>query len=660
MLHFCANGAGEASFSISMPLAQSKRSYRFGLFEADVTSGELLRQGVRVRLQDQPFRVLAILLERAGQIVPREELRQKLWPADTYVEFDGSLNAVLKKLRSALGDPADNPIFIETVPKRGYRFIAPITCEQDTEAVGVAEDRLTLGSSGLPGTTGDNSLIARWPRLWWAVAALVILLLLAGWGYRWRNRSAAPAEAKVIAVLPFANEGAGPDFDYLRYAIANDLVSDLSYTHSVAVRPFAATSRYGSQPADPATVGKELRVTHVLAGGFLLDKQALRVNLELVDVALNQAIWRGEVTASPQELVGLHDQLAAMAAKGLLPAMNISGANTNAMPSPRSEKALGLFLHSLTIPLDPEPNQLAIKKLEESVSLDRGYAPAWEELGWRYYIDSRYGIGGDASLAKSLDALHHAELDPNSTANSITIRVEQGDLNGAYDDAADYLRRWPDVGSLHYEMSYVLRYAGLLDEAGKECDKALAIDPGYSVFRSCAIPFILANDYVHALTYIRLDEKSGFGAMLRLRIALRTGNTAAVLAEVGGASRSGFRFADVVSACVNRAPEAELSKAVAGLEADSIAAQDPEVLYDNAEALSFCGFGDAALRQLRKAIAGNYCSYPAMEKDPLFDPLRHRTEFGELRQAGIKCQASFQAHRQQIRAAIPERSQKLN
>ena len=140
-----ANGAGEASFSISMPLAQSKRTYRFGLFEADVASGELLRQGVRVRLQDQPFRVLAILLERAGQIVPREELRQRLWPADTYVEFDGSLNAVLKQLRSALGDSADNPIFIETVPKRGYRFIAPVTCEQAAEAVESRKPRLTLG-----------------------------------------------------------------------------------------------------------------------------------------------------------------------------------------------------------------------------------------------------------------------------------------------------------------------------------------------------------------------------------------------------------------------------------------------------------------------------------------------------------------------------------
>ena len=104
------------------------------------------------------------------------------------------------------------------------------------------------------------------------MTTLVILLLLAGWGYRWSNRPAAPAEAKVIAVLPFANQGAGADFDYLRYAIADDLVSDLTYTHSVTVRPFAATSRYGSQSVDPATVGKELRVTHVVAGGFLLDK----------------------------------------------------------------------------------------------------------------------------------------------------------------------------------------------------------------------------------------------------------------------------------------------------------------------------------------------------------------------------------------------------
>lgn len=97
-----------------------KRLYRFGLFEADAESGKLLREGVRIKLQDQPFRVLCLLLEHAGQVVTREQLRQSLWSEHTYVEFDGSLNAALKRLRFALGDSAENPIFIETLPKRGY------------------------------------------------------------------------------------------------------------------------------------------------------------------------------------------------------------------------------------------------------------------------------------------------------------------------------------------------------------------------------------------------------------------------------------------------------------------------------------------------------------------------------------------------------------
>ena len=107
----------------------SKRNYRFGLFEADPAKGELLRQGVRIRLQDQPFRLLVILLERAGEVVTREELRQKLWSSDTYVEFDGSLGAALKRLRFALGDSATIPIFIETLSRRGYRFIAPVAVQ---------------------------------------------------------------------------------------------------------------------------------------------------------------------------------------------------------------------------------------------------------------------------------------------------------------------------------------------------------------------------------------------------------------------------------------------------------------------------------------------------------------------------------------------------
>ena len=321
-----------------------KRVYRFGLFQVDPDRGKLLRQGVPVKLQEQPLRVLCLLLERPGEIVGREELRQSLWPSGTYVEFDGSLNAALKRLRFALGDDADNPIFIETVPKHGYRFIAPVTCEPPPEIAAGAEPATTFRSTGLQ-TTADTGLSRSRFRLWqsWVLAAIAVLLLWAGWRYIRRSSPNPEASRKVIAVLPFSNEGAGPDFDYLRYAIANDLVTDLTYARSVTVRPFASTSKYGSQPADPETVGKELRVTHVVAGGFLLDNKNLRVNLELVDVAQNQPVWREEVTVSPQELVALHDKLAVSAAKGLLPAINISTTPPLQCPRQRMSRLWSCF-----------------------------------------------------------------------------------------------------------------------------------------------------------------------------------------------------------------------------------------------------------------------------------------------------------------------------
>jgi len=632
-----------------------KRVYRFGLFQVDSDGRKLLRQGVPVRLQEQPLRVLSLLLERPGEIVTRSELRQALWPSGTYVEFDGNLNSALKRLRFSLGDDADNPIFIETVPKRGYRFIAPVECEQSSE-ISTNVELALLRSSGLQTSSDDRSPSSRLPRQTsWILAAMAVVLVLAlvGWRYLRRSQPSPQVARIVIAVLPFTNEGAGPDFDYLRYAIANDLVTDLSHTRSVTVRPFASTSRYASQSADPTAVGRELRVTHVVAGGFLMDKQNLRVDLELVDVAQNQPVWREEVTVSPQNLVALHDQLAARAAQGMLPAINVANASTDEMPTPKNEQALELFLHSLTIPLDPGPNQLAIKKLEESVSMDSGYAPAWGELGARYSNDYHYGNGGEAAVGKALQAYkRQSELDPNWPVVSTYIRVEQGDLDGAYDQAADFLRRHPDVAIGHHEMSYVLRYAGLLDESDKQCEAALALDPGFNGFRSCATPFILQGDYAHAQTYIRLDEHSGFGAMMRMLIALRTGNTATALAESNAVSQGGFRLADLVRVYLNHAPEAELRSAAADLEVEPRSSRDPETLYVNAAVLSFCGQGDAALRQLRKAIEGKYCSYPAIEKDPLFDPIRQRPDFAELRQAGIECQQDFVAHRQQVNATL--------
>ncbi len=482
----------------------------------------------------------------------------------------------------------------------------------------------------------------------------MLLFVSSGW-YFLRYRSVVHAAPKVIAVLPFSNQGAGPDFDYLRYAIPDDLVTDLTNARSVNVRPFSSTIKYASQTGDPVGVGKDLRVTYVVAGNFLMDQQNLRVSLELVDVAQNHAVWRDEVTVMPKELITLHDKLAVAANQRLLPTINVPAVSTNNLPTPRNEQAFELFMHSLVLPLDPTANQNAIHTLEKSVSLDGGYAPAWSQLGWRYYIEYHYGNGGEAAREKSLQATQReSELDPSTPPSSTTMRAEQGDLGGAYDQAADFLRRRPDSSMSHFWMSYVLRYAGRIDEAGKECDAGLALDPGFNVFRSCATTFIMTGDYAHAQKYINVDENSGFAALSRMDIALRTGNRNAVLAEANAAIEAGYSYADatLARACVNHAPQLELAKAVAAVQSDRVSQPDPEVLYLNASVLSFCGQADAALRELQKAVHGNYCSYPAMDKDPLFEPIRQRPEFANLRLAGMQCQLNFLNHREQVDASL--------
>jgi tetratricopeptide (TPR) repeat protein len=399
---------------------------------------------------------------------------------------------------------------------------------------------------------------------------------------------------------------------------------------------------------DPVTAGRELRVTHVLTGGFLIDNHKIRVNLELVDVARNEPVWRDEIEVSPQELIELRSQLAGRAAQGLLPALSIPGV-LYGVPTPKNERAFTIYSHSLGISDDPGPNATAINMLEQSVSMDGEYAPPWEALTWRYYVDYAYGDGGPPALEKMRRAhARHAQLDPNGTANTITIRTEQGQLLEAYDEAANLLKRRPDASNAHFEMSYVLRYAGLADDASSECDAALAIDPGYAPYRSCGSIFTLgAADSVHAARYIQLDEGSGFGAMLRLEIDLRTGKTAAALNESRIAMQNGVPWATLVYRFLNHAPVEDLNKIAADIEADPKGARDSEVLYRDAAAFSFCGLKDAALRELRKAIAGSYCSYPAIDKDPLFDPIRQRPEFTSLRQSAIRCQANFRAHQNQ-------------
>src|SRR6202142_908346 len=178
---------------------QSPAVLRFGTFELDLRSGELRKQGLRVKLQEQPFRVLAVLLRRPGEVVNREELSSQIWPADTFVDFDNGLNTAINKLREALGDSADRPRFIQTLPRRGYRFIAPVTTIDRSVSI------------------GDGGPAATNPILKWRIAglgAICLLAAIASLGLFWRSRQARRfTEKDTIVLADFANTTGDPVFD---------------------------------------------------------------------------------------------------------------------------------------------------------------------------------------------------------------------------------------------------------------------------------------------------------------------------------------------------------------------------------------------------------------------------------------------------------------
>jgi len=309
----------------------SRRRYRFGLFEADPASGELLRKGVRVRLQDQPFHLLVILLERAGEVVPRENIRQQLWPADTFVEFDGSLNAALKRLRSALGDSSENPIFIETIPKRGYRFIAPVMVEEKPADPDVRVEVPQKQGAPAVGAPNIAALVVQPPpvhasrsfRVYAFILAAAVVALLGAHFLRQRMKSAASSIAtassvparKSVAVLGFANASGRSEDDWLATSFSEMLSTELSVGDKLRLVPAeeVANLRLSTPWPQASTlahdtavrVGTALNSDVLLLGSYTsvgdADRNQLRLDVRLQDSRT------GEVLAEISQTCGRND-----------------------------------------------------------------------------------------------------------------------------------------------------------------------------------------------------------------------------------------------------------------------------------------------------------------------------------------------------------------
>src|SRR5262249_27465402 len=296
---------------------------------------------------------------------------------------------------------------------------------------------------------------------------------------------------------------------------------------------------------------------------------------------------------------------------------------------------------------DPGPNRLAIEMLERASKLDPNHSQIWIELGARYYYEAQYAPGADRqSLFRKVDECNERALalDPNSieAATAATIaNVEKGELNKAYDFARDLLRKRPDSARAHFGMAYVLRYGGLLTEAARECTIAFALDPGDLNNRSCAFPSVLLGQFEQATDYLRLESRSSWSRAVEMLIALQRGDRNQAV-ELTRNAEEGSTLA-YMAACLDHRLTADISRRQMGFIESN---RDPEPAYFQAMYFAYCGESDNAIKALRKA-SGSYCPVTDLARNPLFNSLRARPEFAEIRANAAACNAAFLAHRDQ-------------
>jgi eukaryotic-like serine/threonine-protein kinase len=516
--------------------------------------------------------------------------------------------------------------------------------------------RRDTDSRNLPGVIESASVLRNRPLRWLAigagvVGAIVVALIL----WQTKRPSVQPVESassRTIAVLPFQNASSDKNIDYLRLSLADEIATALSRVQTFSIRPSATTSKFGGPTVDLKQAGQVMRVASIVTGHFVKEGDQLEVTVEAVDVASDRSIWRDTISVVASNKIAMQDRVTTSVRQGLIPLLGGTSNSTGAGTRPTNEHAYDLYLRSIAVPHDAVPNKEAISMLEHAVGLDPNYAPSWEVLGLRYYYDADYAGGGEAMLKRSEAAIERAlALDPNlidAAGQLIVSRTERGELMRAYEEASSLVKREPNSASAHFALGYVLRYAGLLDEAARECNTALSLDPANYQFRSCALVFLQLGKPQRAMEFVRLDAGSEWAATQTAVILMGQEKLPEAQQSAQRMGTSPYMIRELVIACLDPQKISTLNTAAKQTEEASLAALDPEPRYFNGAVLAYCGQKDGALRLLRSSIEQNYCSYQALQADPLLAKIRGTHEFNELLSSAKQCQNTFLAERSRI------------
>lgn len=423
----------------------SPQTVRFGAFEVDLRAGELRKQGVKIKLQEQPFQILAMLLEQPGQVVTREELRSRLWPSDTFVDFDHSLNKAINKLRDALGDTAESPRYVETLPRRGYRFLGSIDGARDA----------------LPKRGG-------------------------------------PIDS--IAVFPLANPNPDPDLEYLAVGIPGSIIHSLSHIPGLRVIAWNSVARNKDREEDPLAIGRSVDARAVLIGRIWQRGNKLRLHVDLLDAANGEELWGDRYDRDLTELFSVQDEISQEVSQRLR--LKMTGEAEGRLTKRYTEniEAYQLYVRARhwCEKRSAEGFRRGIEYLSQAIQMDPNYALAHAELGQCISVPCYYGsVDPNVAYPKArVAALRALEIDPILAEGHEVLATILKNYDWNWMDAEKEYKRAielnPNYATAHYHYSYLLAELGRFEEAIREATEALSRDP-MSALLNAGLAFVLLN-----------------------------------------------------------------------------------------------------------------------------------------------------------------------